>query len=107
LPDIFSKEKRSEIMSRIRGKWTKQEIKFYEEHPEAHPHPDFPYHPDFLLDGTFIFLDSPFWHGYVSVKKFVNLSEFWERKLFKNILRDICSDSFYGFLGMLERRMQG
>jgi len=103
LPDVFSKEKRSEIMSKIRSKWTKQEIKFYEEHPEAHPHPDLPFHPDFLLNGKVIFLDSAFWHGYVSEKKFMNLKEYWKNKLFKNIVRDVCADSFYDILGLFER----
>lgn|GEM_PF-3121778 len=105
MTDVFTREKRSEIMSRIRGKWTKQEIKFYEEHPEAYPHPNFPYHPDFLMDGKVIFLDSSFWHGYISEEKFMNLDEYWRRKLFKNIVRDVCSDDFYGFIGILERRL--
>jgi len=105
LPDVFSKEKRSEIMSKIRGKWTKQEIEFYEAHPEAHPHPDFPYHPDFLMDGKVIFLDSSFWHGYVSEEKFGKLNDYWRRKLLKNIIRDFCSDDFYSFLGILERNL--
>lgn len=103
MPDIFSKEKRSEIMSKIRGKWTKQEIKFYEEHPEAYPHPDFPYHPDFLLNGKVIFLDSGFWHGYVPEEKFRNFSDFWKRKLFRNIVTDLCSNAFYGFLDIIDR----
>jgi len=91
-------------MSRIRGKWTKQEIEFYEEHPKAYPHPDFPYHPDFLMDGKVIFLDSFFWHGYVSEEKFRNLPEYWRIKLFRNIVRDVCSCSLYSLLGVLERR---
>ena len=103
MPDVFSKEKRSEIMSKIKGKWTKQEIEFYEEHPEAYPHPNFPYHPDFLMDGKVIFLDSSFWHGYISKEKFNNLKEYWKRKLFNNIVRDICSENFYGFLDIIER----
>lgn len=105
MTDVFSKEKRSEIMSKIRGKWTKQEIEFYEENPDAYPHPSFPYNPDFLLDGKVVFLDSSFWHGYVSEEKFRSLNEYWRRKLFKNIVRDVCSDYFYGFLGVLERRL--
>jgi len=92
-------------MSKIRGKWTKQEVEFYEENPEAYPHPNFPYHPDFLMDGKVVFLDSAFWHGYVSEKKFGNLSEFWKTKLFRNIVRDICADSFYDLLGIYERSL--
>lgn len=92
-------------MSRIRGKWTKQEKEFYEEHPEAYPHPNLPYHPDFLMDGKVVFLDSSFWHGYISEKKFMNLNEYWKNKLLRNIVRDICADSFYCLLNVLDRRL--
>lgn len=105
MTDVFTKEKRSEIMSKIRGKWTKPEVRFYEAHPEAVPHPKFPHSPDFLLDGEAVFLDSAFWHGYVPAERYERLLGYWREKLFRNIVRDVCADSFYGFLGVLDRRL--
>ncbi len=106
MTDIFSKEKRSEIMSKIRGKWTKPEKRFYEEHPEAVPHPKFPHSPDFLLDGKIVFLDSTFWHGYLPREKYERMTEYWRGKLFRTIVRDLCADAFYGHLdGILDRRL--
>lgn len=105
MTDVFSRAKRSEIMSRIRGRWTKQEVRFYEEHPEALPHPKMPFSPDFLLEGVPVFLDSPFWHGYVSLDRYGRMKPYWREKLFRNIVRDECADAFYGFLGILDRRI--
>lgn len=97
--DVFSKEKRSEIMSKIRNKWTSPEKKYYDEHPDALPHPDWlPFKPDFLKDKIPIFLDSTFWHGYVKRCKYDGYDEFWSKKLFRNIMRDVCRDSFWGLL---------
>ena len=104
MTDVFTKEKRSEIMSKIRGKWTKQERQFYGEHPEAFPHPGFPHSPDFILDGRAVFLDSDFWHGHISEAKYATMSEYWQEKLFRNVVRDECADALYGFLGVLDRR---
>ncbi len=106
MTDVFSKEKRSEIMSKIRGKWTKPERLFYGENPEAVPHPKFPYSPDFLLGGQAVFLDSGFWHGYVAQRKYDGMDGYWQGKLFRNIVRDECADVFYGFLEVLDRRME-
>ena len=100
MTDIFSQEKRSEIMSKIRGRDTGIERRYLKEHPEAIPHPDWlPYRPDFLLNGKAVFLDSNFWHGYVSVKRYVKLPEFWKEKLFRNITRDCIRDSFWETVG--------
>jgi len=90
-------------MSRIRSKWTGQERRFYEEHPEAVPHPKLPFNPDFLLDGVAVFLDSPFWHGYVSKERMDGMDGYWRGKMIRNITRDECANSFYEFLGSLER----
>lgn len=105
MTDTVSKEKRSEIMSKIRGKWTKQERDFYKEHPQAIPHPKLPHHPDFLLDGKAVFLDSSFWHGYIQVEKYTRMKKYWQDKLFRNIVRDEYADAFYGYLGILDRRL--
>ena len=100
MTDIFDKKKRSEIMTKIRWRDTGIERRFQREHPEAIPHPDWlPYHPDFLLDGKVVFLDSGFWHGYVSVERYARLPEYWKEKLFRNIMRDCVRDSFWETVG--------
>lgn len=86
-------------MSKIRGRWTGPERKFQEENPEAAPHPRLPYSPDFVLNGRPVFIDSPFWHGYVSADRFGSLPEFWQKKLFRNVVRDACANSFWGPIG--------
>lgn len=68
MADVFTKEKRSEIMSRIRSKNTGLEVEArkmlrrysirYRSHPKAYGS------PDFLLEGSlFLFCDGSFWHG--------------------------------------------
>jgi len=68
MPDKYSKEKRSEIMSKIRSKGTKIELKMkktleeqgikFEYQPKMFGRPDFLIPPDIA-----IFCDSSFWHG--------------------------------------------
>ena len=99
MADVFTKEKRSEIMTRIRGRWTGPERRFREEHPDAVPHPKRPHSPDFLLDGKAVFVDSSFWHGYVSAERFERLPKFWREKLFRNVVRDECADAFWRLIG--------
>ena len=105
MTDIFTEAKRSEIMSKIRSKDTKPEKEFQEQHPEAIPHPKLPYSPDFLLDGVPVFLDSDFWHGQISEKKFRNLAEYWRNKLFRNMIKDICADAFWDATGLPYERI--
>ncbi len=96
MTDIFSREKRSEIMSKIRSKWTGPEKRFMEAHPDAIPHPDWlPYRPDFILDGKIVYLDSSFWHGFVPRRRFEKMPPYWREKLFRNIVRDAIADSFW------------
>jgi len=95
--DKISKAKRRQIMRKIHSKGTKIELAFKQEHPEAIEHPDFlPFHPDFLWFGKPVFLDSPFWHGFISVKAFENINPYWKNKIFRNIVRDWCAIAFYG-----------
>jgi len=102
--DVFTKEKRSEIMSRIRSRDTKPERDFQKRHPKAIPHPDWlPYHPDFILDGEVVFLDSTFWHGRIPKRTYERLSRYWQDKLFRNIVRDAVATSFYEAIGILKR----
>lgn len=93
--DIFSRRKRSLIMSRIRSKWTRPEV-------SAHNilkgcgvrhkmHPAIGGHPDILTKdtGIAIFLDGCFWHGCPRhYRKPKSNSKFWRKKIETNIARD-------------------
>ncbi|MCF8067595.1 MAG: very short patch repair endonuclease [Desulfobacterales bacterium] len=96
--DIFSREKRSQIMSRIGGKNTKPELivrsllhkmgyRF-----RLHRH-DLPGKPDITLPKykKIIFVHGCYWHGHFDCPKSkrptTNIA-FWETKLDKNISRD-------------------
>lgn len=92
----MSVEKRSALMSRIRGKGTKPELVVanllaeaglsYEEHAK-----DLAGRPDFLLRNhrVAIFVDGDFWHGWRFPAWRLKLSEKWERKIKANRDRDI------------------
>ena len=68
MPDIFTKRKRSEIMSKIRSKGSKIELKLkraledkkveFEYQPKLFGKPDFLVKPNIA-----VFCDSSFWHG--------------------------------------------
>ena len=93
--DIMSVEKRSALMSRIRGKGTKPELVIagllaeaglsWEEHAR-----DLPGRPDFVLRDcqVAIFVDGDFWHGWRFPAWRLKLSEKWENKIAGNIRRD-------------------
>lgn len=97
MADIYSKEKRSEIMSKIRSKDTKLEEKgrmlvreaglAYRKHPKGIPgKPDVANKKRKIA----IFFDSRFWHGYdyeKSIKGHLT-SESWRAKIERNIERD-------------------
>ena len=93
MTDIFSKEKRSWIMSRIRGKNTRIEIitrnilrsnklKFIQ-HPKIYGNPDF-----LVGKKTAIFCDGDFWHGFQYDKKKKPRKKFWKDKIEENMRRD-------------------
>jgi DNA mismatch endonuclease, patch repair protein len=98
MPDVFSKEKRSRIMSRIKGKDTKPEklvrsllhrmgYRF-----RLHVR-DLPGNPDIVLPRhrKIVFMNGCFWHGHPNCKR-AKLPEtnrpFWEEKIGKNMKRD-------------------
>lgn len=96
MADIFSKEKRSEIMSKVRSKETKLEAVFRRELWRS----GFRYRknavkwfgkPDILMKKykTVVFIDSCFWHG---CKKHFKLPstkpDFWRMKIERNKRRD-------------------
>lgn len=96
--DVFSREKRSQIMSRVSGKNTKPEIVVrsllhnlgyrFRLHRK-----DLPGKPDITLakHKKVIFVHGCFWHGHGDCSRSKRPStneEFWREKLDKNIERD-------------------
>jgi len=94
MADVFTEEKRSWVMSRIRGKDTgperhvekllrKAKIRFRKHYKVAGS-------PDFALPErkVAIFVDGDFWHGYDYAKHGKKLPEFWKAKIERNIARD-------------------
>ncbi len=97
MADIFSKQKRSEIMSKISGKETKPEItvrKFLFAHGFRYRKnvKDLPGKPDIVLPKykTVIFINGCFWHGHncPAGKLPESNREFWEKKINENKKRD-------------------
>jgi len=96
--DIWSKEKRSEVMSKIRGKNTKPEIilrsQLFKKGFRFRIHKkDLPGKPDIVLSKykTVIFVHGCFWHYHKDCKEGripSTNSKFWKEKLLKNIDRD-------------------
>ena len=93
--DIFSKRKRSEVMSKIHGKNTsfergvfsylrRQSVYCQKHHKRTLGTPDLAVPSKKIA----VFLDSAFWHGrdYKSLKP--RLSNFWRTKIEANIRRD-------------------
>jgi DNA mismatch endonuclease, patch repair protein len=95
MPDVFTKEKRSWVMSRIRGKDTKPELfvesLLREAGAKFEKHPRMVGNPDFAIKGRrlAIFVDGDFWHGYrMGPKKLSKLNAFWRAKIRGNRARD-------------------
>ncbi len=96
--DKFSKEKRSDIMSRVRGKDTKTEelvrkYLFNEGFRYRKNDKRYPGKPDIVLPRykTVIFVHGCFWHQHPGCKAAtipVTNSEYWKSKFAKNIERD-------------------
>ena len=107
MTDIFSKEKRSEIMSKVRNKDSQIEIEFRKELWKE----GFRYgknsakyfgKPDLVLPKyeTVIFIDSCFWHGcrrHGSTPK--TRGSFWKTKIEGNKERDAEVSKYYKKLG--------
>ena len=98
MSDIYSKSKRSSIMSKISGKDTKPEILvrkylFSKGFRFRKNVKDLPGKPDILLSKykTIIFINGCFWHGHENCKKSAlpatNIA-FWKGKISSNIIRD-------------------
>ena len=93
MADIFTPEKRSWVMSRIRSKDTKIEKKMasllrknkirYRRFPNIFGSPDFVVEKKLL-----VFCDGDFWHGYGYGKKKRPRKKFWRDKIERNMGRD-------------------
>ena len=93
MADIFTPEKRSWVMSRIRSKDTKIEKKtasllrknkiHYRRFPKIFGSPDFVVEKKVL-----VFCDGDFWHGYGYGKKKRPQKKFWRDKIERNMERD-------------------
>lgn len=97
MPDVFTKAKRSDVMSRIRGRGNKgtelamirifrsQRITGWRRHQRVFGKPDFVF-PDIRLA---VFVDGCFWHG---CRRHFHLPhahrQFWRKKIAQNRLRD-------------------
>lgn len=95
MTDVFSKEKRSEVMSKIRSKWTKQEIivhNYFKGNKIRHEmHPKMEGSPDIILTDrkVAIFLHGCFWHKCpIHYKEPKSKKKFWKSKIERNVLRD-------------------
>lgn len=104
MADIFTKEKRSEVMSHIRSKNNKSTelklIKIFKEYGitgwrrnyNVKGHPDFV----FLQKKIAVFVDGCFWHGHKCQKHIPNENkEFWEKKLKYNKNHDRRIDKLF------------
>ncbi|MDE0298527.1 MAG: very short patch repair endonuclease [Candidatus Poribacteria bacterium] len=104
---MFSKEKRSDLMSRVKSRDSKMEVSFRKalwKHGFRY-RKNSPKHfgkPDVVLPKyeTVIFLDSCFWHGceqHCSLP--ATRSTFWKEKIARNIARDKEVNRHYDKIG--------
>jgi DNA mismatch endonuclease, patch repair protein len=92
MPDVFTKDKRSVIMSRVKGKGnkaTKQKlIKLLHEHSITGWRRNYPLFgkPDFAFPRkrVAVFVDGEFWHGHPMGKPPKTNQHFWAEKIAKN-----------------------
>lgn len=95
MADVFSREKRSWVMSRIRSKWTKQEIlvhNYLKGNQIRHKmHPKMKGSPDIILPDKkiAIFLHGCFWHRCpIHYREPKSKIKFWSTKIERNVLND-------------------
>jgi len=99
MSDVMSKEQRSRLMSRVRGRNTRFELDFLR-HVSAELYPlGYRYRkhcrhvfgtPDIVFTRykLVVFLDSDFWHGKNYAKLADKMNLFWREKIERNIERD-------------------
>ena len=93
MADIFSRKKRSWVMSRIRSKNTSIDLAMrdmlsdarmrFEMYPELYGKPDFQVGKKIL-----VFCDGDFWHGYRYAEKKRPPKKYWREKIEGNMRRD-------------------
>ena len=94
MTDVFTKEKRSWVMSRIRSKNTKIDLAMkkmlsdmgikYKMYPKMYGNPDFVLPKKRII----IFCDGDFWHGYKYGERKKPSKKFWRDKIEGNMMRD-------------------
>ncbi|MCF7675310.1 MAG: very short patch repair endonuclease [Akkermansiaceae bacterium] len=112
MADVFSPEKRSEVMSRIRGRDTKPELTLrsmlhrlgYRFTVNGANNQSLPGKPDLVLPKyqTVIFVHGCFWHGHAHCKHFrlpKSRSEWWQAKIEGNQARDLRTENAIRTLG--------
>ena len=93
MADVFSRKKRSWIMSRIRSKNTSIDRRMREMLSEAgarfEMYPDLFGSPDFQVGrNVLVFCDGDFWHGYRYAEKKRPAKKYWREKIEGNMRRD-------------------
>lgn len=97
MADVFSKQKRSEIMSRVRGKANRatelELIKLFHKHGIKGWRRNYPLFgkPDFVFpkERIAVFVDGEFWHGHPSRGQVPQTNTgFWAAKIERNRKRD-------------------
>jgi len=94
MTDVFSPEKRSWVMSRIRGTNTKIDLKMKKllsgTSCRSQMYPKMFGNPDFIIKRKkiAIFCDGDFWHGYRYDSKKKPAKKFWRDKIEGNMKRD-------------------
>lgn len=112
MADVFTPEKRSEVMSRIRGRDTGPELALrsmlhhagYRFTVNGPKNRRLPGKPDLVLPKyrTVIFVHGCFWHGHENCRHFrlpKSRSEWWRAKISGNRARDLRSESALRALG--------
>jgi DNA mismatch endonuclease (patch repair protein) len=104
--DVFAPEKRSEVMSRIRGRNTKPELALrsmlhrfgYRFTVNGPKNKQLPGKPDIILPKyrTVIFVHGCFWHGHENCAHFripATRRAWWKRKIMGNQQRDLLNEN--------------
>lgn len=99
MSDVFTPQKRSEVMSRVRGRDTKPELAVRSAvHRMGYRfrlhRRDLPGSPDLVLPRhrKIVFVHGCFWHGHKGCKRSgrpASNADFWSQKLSKNVQRDL------------------
>lgn len=114
--DIFSKEKRSQIMSKVKGSNTKLELIIFDlltkKGIEFEKHANLPGKPDivFRVQKIAVFIDGDFWHGWKFNNYKNKLTNYWFKKISANIKRDkknkkILKDDGWRIIRLWEHRI--